>query len=139
MPRISRVLSWLRDLKAPREDAWFSRKPLPPISFSKVTTVDKPPSNHEIPKNAFYLVVNQRRAKWALFQCPCGCKAIVTLSLQQVHKPHWTLKSKPRARPTLRPSIWRDTGCRIHFWIYDGRIYWCRDTGALSVFEIGRN
>ncbi|MDM9644782.1 DUF6527 family protein [Rhizobium sp. S163] len=28
-------------------------------------------------------------------------------------------------RPTLHPSVWRNSGCRSHFWVRRGRIAWC--------------
>ena len=128
MPRFKGLIDWFRDL-ASQPDAWFARQPLPPVLFPDVRRVDRPPRNEDIGKNAFYLVSFRRRPKWALFQCPCGCKTIVTLSLQKAHRPYWTVKNRVN-RPTLQPSVWRDVGCLSHFWIHDGRVYWCPDSGT---------
>jgi len=78
----------------------------------------------------FYCVTNADKPKWALFRCPCGCDSVVTLSLQPVHQTHWRLARTHAGRPTLYPSVWRDTGCLSHFWLRDGRISWCFDTGT---------
>lgn len=109
---------------------WFERRPLPPISFLDVRQVEKPPSNANIENNAFYFVISNNKPKWVLFCCPCGCKSIITLSLQHNHRPHWQLKRSNDSRPTLYPSVWRDIGCMSHFWIADGRVYWCENTGS---------
>ncbi|WP_414144281.1 DUF6527 family protein [Burkholderia territorii] len=59
-----------------------------------------------------------------MFRCPCPCSETITLSLQKVHKPHWNLQATIDGRGTLYPSVWRTQGCRSHFWIRDGRVYW---------------
>jgi len=28
-------------------------------------------------------------------------------------------------RPSLKPSIWLQGGCRSHFWVRRGRVEWC--------------
>lgn len=95
-----------------------------------IAEVEKPPKNVDIEKGKIYFVVPQAMPKWALLQCPCGCNAVITLSLQQVHIPHWSLTRSPSNLPNLYPSVWRDIGCYSHFWIKDGRILWCPDSGT---------
>ncbi|WP_394345765.1 DUF6527 family protein [Flaviaesturariibacter aridisoli] len=62
---------------------------------------------------------------WALFQCPCGCKDITTLSLQTIHAKRWRVTLSQNRRPSLSPSVARIVGCFSHYWIDDGRVYWC--------------
>jgi hypothetical protein len=107
---------------------WSAAQALPSIAFSAITDIAAPPSNNTVQAGAFYRVMRHRQPKWALFLCPCGCREVVTLSLQAVHRPHWRVRSSEQQRPSLRPSVWRDVGCRSHFWIEDGRVYWCRET-----------
>lgn len=131
MSRFERILNWFRDSRQQRElSLWFSRNPLPPVVFADIQRVDKPPSNEVIAEGAFYFVLSKNRPRWALFQCPCGCKNIITLSLQRVHSPHWAVQKSRNDRPNLTPSVWRDIGCMSHFWIHDGRVYWCHNSGT---------
>src|SRR6266699_5220802 len=130
MSQFDRLIEWLRDCVAPQSDLLPKRRPLPSITFADIRTVEKPPRNEDVQENTFYFVSFNQRPKWVLFQCPCGCKSIVTLSLQRVHKPHWVLRKSRASRPTLQPSVWRDVGCLSHFWVNDGRVYWCQNTGT---------
>ncbi len=129
MPPFNRLTEWLRDPSLQR-GRWFGRQPLPPIAFAEIRAVDRPPRNEDIQENTFYFVSSRRHPKWALFQCPCGCNNIVTLSLQKAHRPHWVLRKNRRNRPSLQPSVWRDVGCLSHFWLQDGRVYWCYNSGT---------
>ena len=101
----------------------------PPVTFPAISVVDKPPRNEEVEPGHLYCVLSGNKPKWALFQCPCACGTVITLSLQPVHNPHWRLSKTVPGRPTLHPSVWRDKGCLSHFWLRDGRVSWCFDTG----------
>jgi hypothetical protein len=125
-----RFFEWFRRRPSSDLELWFHREPLPPIIFPDIGVVDRPPSNPDVRKNIFYLVSSHGKSKWVLFQCPCGCGEIVTLSLQSTHWPHWSVRTSPNSRASLQPSVWRNVGCMSHFWIYDGRVYWCSDSGT---------
>ena len=99
-----------------------------PVHFHEITLVAKPPSNEQVEASKLYYVVSGDKPKWSLFRCPCGCRSVITLSLQSAHRPHWSISTSSTRRPTLYPSVWRDTGCLSHFWVRDGRISWCFDT-----------
>lgn len=130
MPRSNTFLSWLRLGSAETDfDAWIAGQPSPAITFQQISDVEAPPLNELVQSGVFYRVMRIDRAKWALFLCPCGCRSVITLSLQHAHRPHWTVRASRDSRPSMRPSVWRDIGCRSHFWIEDGRVYWCSDTG----------
>jgi len=131
MPLFRAILRWLgHNTAADDIDEWFARQPRPKVTFPFVTDVDQPPSNHAVQTGVFYRVMRAGRPKWALFLCPCGCRSVITLSLQPVHQPHWVVRIGKGDRPSMRPSVWRDIGCLSHFWIEDGRIYWCTDSGS---------
>lgn len=126
-----KIGQWLRNL--------FKWSPLlektgkevePPVIFPAINIVQKPPKNEGVIEHQLYYVLSAKKPRWSLFKCPCGCGDVITLSLQSVHRPHWRLIKTPSGRPTLYPSIWRDKGCMSHFWLRDGRILWCIDTGS---------
>lgn len=100
-----------------------------PIFFDRIISFAKTPSNHQINPREFVVVEDGKKKYWTLFQCPCGCGHVISLSLQKVHRPNWTVKPSKAKRPTLYPSVWQNTGCKSHFWISDGRIFWCHTTG----------
>lgn len=131
MSRFKSILDWL-GLSPQNAEVieWFARQPTPKITYAKITDVNLPPANNTLQSGIFYRVLRNRRPKWALFLCPCGCGSVITLSLQLAHKPHWKVAKSDGKRPTMWPSVWRDVGCLSHFWIEDGRVYWCGNSGS---------
>ena len=67
--------------------------------------------------------------KWICLSCPCGCRAKLQLSMGMNRRPRWSVKSDWLARPTIAPSIRRLDGCKCHFWLKQGQIQWCADSG----------
>lgn len=88
------------------------------------------PDNASIQENEFIAVIYKNKPVWALFKCPCGCGYVITLPLQKPHNPKWRLYKLESKRPTLYPSVWQNKGCHSHFWIEDGKVIWCKDTGT---------
>lgn len=71
-------------------------------------------------------LVGEDGINWAAaFLCPCGCRAIIQLSLIPHDKPSWRATTS-RGRITLHPSVWRVTGCQSHFFIREGKLIWSR-------------
>lgn len=107
----------------------FRRKPLPrrkepSICFPRVTSLSKTPRNDEVGDKDFIMVFYQNKPLWALFRCPCGCRHVISLSLQRIHKPSWNVHKNLSGRPTVHPSVCQTKGCHSHFWIKDGRVRW---------------
>jgi len=96
----------------------------PSIHFQRITLVNKTPKNDEVGFKDFIEVVYQNKPLWTLFRCPCGCGHVISLSLQKVHNPYWKVHKSDAGRPTVYPSVWQTKGCKSHFWVKDGRIYW---------------
>lgn len=131
MSRFKKLLNWLGLGSSEADfDLWITRRPRPAITFHEINDVALPPSNELVVPGVFYRVMRNDQPKWALFLCPCGCHSVITLSLQLAHRPRWTVRESKKNRPSMRPSVWRDVGCLSHFWVEDGRIYWCGDTGS---------
>lgn len=135
MNLLSRIAEWLDSLfradpvQQPQRPE-RQREPESPVLFARVSVVDASPRNEQVAAGQLYCVVSASKPKWSLFRCPCGCGDVITLSLQAAHKPRWRVTNSDSGRPTLFPSVWRDKGCLSHFWLKDGRVFWCPDTGS---------
>lgn len=135
---LRRIVHWFeRTFLSKKEDPADRYKSVrkPPVLFSEVTIVASTPRNTEVNHGAFYLVDTGNKPKWVMFLCPCGCGHVITLSLRKIHDPHWKLNIEAEGRPTLYPSVWQKTDCYSHFWLRDGRIYWCEGTGNPSPYR----
>jgi hypothetical protein len=104
----------------------------PEVLFESISVVDKTPKNESVGDGEFIMVVYREKPIWALFRCPCGCGHVISLSLQNVHYPNWKVDKSLAGRPTLYPSVNQNNGCYSHFWIEDGRVYWCKKSTHLS-------
>lgn len=58
-------------------------------------------------------------------RCPCGCGDRIELIILKEARPRWDVSVNKAGEPSLRPSVWRKSGCRSHFWVREGRILWC--------------
>jgi len=131
MKPLNTLLRWLGlEITETELDAWVARQPPPAISFQEIKDVASPPPDEAVEPGVFFRVMRGDKPKWVLFQCPCGCRTVITLSLQLAHRPHWGAHRSKQHRPSLRPSVWRDVGCFSHFVVDDGRVYWCADSGS---------
>lgn len=115
---------------AHKEPLTPNRYELKKILFNSIRTTDKTPSDNSINNNEFFHVEYRGKSYWVLFRCPCGCNSIISLSLQASHSPKWKLIESENGRPTLFPSIWQNKGCYSHFWITDGKVNMCFNTGV---------
>lgn len=77
-------------------------------------------------------VVRDGVDKWACFRCPGGCGETIKLSLSKNKRPKWTAVPDWLKRPTVSPSVRQLNDCRCHFWIRQGRVDWCKDSGRRS-------
>lgn len=76
-----------------------------------------------------YVVGGAGYRKWAYFRCPADHDEIVQLSLMRERRPRWTVTTDFLGRPTIHPSVRQLEGSYAHFWVRNGRIDWCPDTG----------
>jgi hypothetical protein len=76
--------------------------------------------------NTIY-VIGEGRHYWCITMlCPCGCRAIIQLNLLPQVRPRWSFFHHRNTSITIEPSIWRNKGCKSHFYVRKGRIIWCR-------------
>lgn len=76
-----------------------------------------------IPSRKLICMLDEGEPWAAALLCPCGCGDTIELMLLQGAEPRWNL-SVHRGLPTLHPSVWRNIGCRSHFWVRRGKVHW---------------
>jgi hypothetical protein len=75
-------------------------------------------------KKTIYIVGEDENYWCIAMLCPCGCNAIIQLNLLSQTHPKWSFFHTKDATITIMPSIWRNIGCRSHFYIRKGRLVW---------------
>lgn len=71
-------------------------------------------------------IIGEGEYRWyAAMLCPCGCKDTIYLNLRSDEHPHWRLIQR-KSSISIEPSIWRQKGCRSHFFLRRSKIQWCR-------------
>lgn len=132
---LNKIIVWLFKKLTKEESSSRKIYVSPPVEsrkiyyFNTIVMRDSTPSNDLINEAEFIAVVYKSKPIWALFKCPCGCGFVITLPLQKPHNPRWRIHESEFGRPTLYPSIWQNKGCYSHFWVEDGKVIWCKNTG----------
>ncbi len=73
------------------------------------------------------VLARENSEDWCVgMRCPCGCGHIIELLVVREAKPRWEVKVNTNGLPSLSPSVWLQKGCRSHFWIRDGQVFWCQ-------------
>jgi hypothetical protein len=98
---------------------WPSRKP----KQFRCVRVDEFPEKLERAK--VYLAGEGDNLWAASMICPCGCGEVIELNLLKQARPCWSAQEHSDGTVTLAPSVWRQKGCRSHFFVRHGRIDWC--------------
>ena len=101
--------------------AWTWVRPHATSQFTVVFATELP----DDPESDRLYLIGERKPWLAALRCPCGCRNLIQLSLLEDDAPRWRLRMRRRKRPTLSPSILRTSGCKSHFFLRDGRIFWC--------------
>ena len=71
-------------------------------------------------------ILNEDGEPWqATMRCPCGCGASLHMNLIPDEKAVWRAKVEADGTGTLHPSVWRQVGCRSHFFKKKKKIRWC--------------
>jgi hypothetical protein len=100
--------------------AWLrSRKPK---AFSAIFVDDVPDS---LRRRAIYIAGSPGHYWSVSMLCPCGCGDLIQLNLLPQVRPCWQVEAHKDGTVTIAPSIWRQQGCRSHFFVRNGHIQWC--------------
>lgn len=73
-----------------------------------------------------YIVLDDDEPWHASFVCPCGCGQLLHMNLLDDEHPCWQVLDHFDGTVSLHPSVWRNIGCKSHFWLQRGKIKWCR-------------
>lgn len=68
-------------------------------------------------------VVHRRTDRALVLRCPDGCGEILTINLDRRVGKAWRLYRTARGI-SLYPSVWRQTGCKSHFVLWENHIFW---------------
>ena len=86
-------------------------------------------SPEELRPGEIYLVGENGHVSCVGMMCPCGCGEVIQLNLVAGTRPVWAVeRDSDTGAVTLRPSIWRTSGCRSHFLLRGGRVQWVSRT-----------
>lgn len=100
------------------------RKVEPWLPARRLIIVDGDMLPTKIPWRAVILTKDGHE-DWSVgFKCPCGCGSVIELLLIKEATPHWRCNIGKNNIPSLYPSVWLTTGCKSHFWLKNGRIFW---------------
>jgi Family of unknown function (DUF6527) len=105
---------------------WIGVVPSPDLVVRLVADHPAPAS---VKLGCIYAVGVQGHQKWVYFRCPADQHEIIQLSLMSNRRPNWELRLDWLGRPTLHPSVRQLDGSLAHFWVKNGRIEWCSDSG----------
>jgi len=96
-------------------------KPIPYINAQGLETEGIPA---ELMPGIVYLLGKPGKEWLAGLICPCGCKNIIELPLIG-QNPKWSIFFSKANKVSFSPSIWRNVGCKSHFFIQEATVRWC--------------
>jgi len=97
---------------------FFTEKPY------KVQYFEERPN--QLVKNVLY-VLGEKDNPWSvILLCPCGCRDSIQLSLLPIERPFWKIEIFKDKKVSITPSIWRQLGCKSHFFITQNKVKWCK-------------
>lgn len=125
-------MNWLTSLWQ-RFRQWFLGNPRP----APMRTIRLKEQPVALEPQTVYLIGEGEYLWFVTMRCPCCCGATVQLNLLPQARPSWEVDEHADGTVSLYPSVWRQKGCRSHFWVRRGRIEWCPTTvgGTLPPIE----
>lgn len=89
----------------------------------------------ETPLDDIIYIIGENDNYWMLgFKCPCGCNELIQLNLLEEASPSWNYFLTDNII-SIRPSIWRNTGCKSHFFIHKGNVKWANSWSSETLIE----
>jgi hypothetical protein len=112
--RLLGFFSWLFSKLA------FWNKPKP---YTTIFVEDYLPDN--LKPRTIYVVHENGAHEQAAMICPCSCGQVLQMNLLQDERPCWKVTQHTDGTASLHPSVWRQKGCKSHFWFRKGQVIWC--------------
>lgn len=81
-----------------------------------------------------YVIVERGVPRSVLILCPDGCGETISVNLDHRSGPAWRQYER-KGQITLYPSVWKQSGCRAHFIVWNDKILWC-DAHGISRGEM---
>ena len=112
-----RASSWLAArATTPWQPPWADQR-------IKVAFTDQEPA--KLKSGRLYVASASKRPTFGYLVCPCGCGETLHLRFLPDRHPRWEVDIDADGVVSLTPSVWRQVGCRSHFFLKRGRVYWC--------------
>lgn len=136
MKLLVRLANWLwrtvlsRGSAMDRDEAEPNARLLP-ASFPDIEyrRSEKTPALAEIRDGEMVEVVFNGSPLWIMFKCPCRSGHVISLPAAKDRNPHWSTTLRD-GRVSLSPSVYQRENCYSHFWITDGGVSWCGNSGV---------
>lgn len=113
--RIARFARWTAAIKTWRPP-WADQR-------IKIAATEQEPAK---PKPyRLYVASSSKGPTFGYLLCPCGCGELLHLRFLPDRKPRWDIHVEQGGLVSLTPSVWRQVGCRSHFVLTQGKVYWC--------------
>lgn len=90
-------------------------------AFSYSYVVDLPDT---IKSKQILIIKDGVEPELLVLKCPCGCNQDIMLNLLKDTKPKWDFDFTSKDEINIYPSIWRNIGCKSHFFIKEGNVDW---------------
>jgi hypothetical protein len=71
-----------------------------------------------------FIVQDGNEPELLVFKCPCRCNANIILNLLKDASPRWSYELNNEGTIDIYPSVWRNIGCKSHFFVKDSKIKW---------------
>lgn len=137
MKLLKRIWNFLR--------GWFVKNRLPQTDKAeKQESTDKVDYQYSFmvvddlpytPLDKIIYIVGEDDNYWMLgFNCPCGCNELIQLNLLEEASPSWSYSLKAD-KISIKPSIWRNAGCKSHFFIHKGNVKWANSWISDTLIE----
>jgi hypothetical protein len=77
-----------------------------------------------ISEDIVFVVQDGNLPELLAFKCPCGCNARIILNLLPDASPKWSYVIDEEGKINVYPSIWRQIGCKSHFFVKESNVDW---------------